>query len=42
MTFTIVCWQESDSVTTNNGIHYRLQLLYSNGAYILRHSIRAY
>ena len=24
-------WQESDGQKTNNGIHYRLQLLYANG-----------
>jgi len=27
----LFCWQESDGQKTNNGIHYRLQLLYANG-----------
>jgi len=27
----LVDWQESDGQKTNNGIHYRLQLLYANG-----------
>lgn len=33
--------QESDSQKTNNGIHYRLQLLYANGESLGQHLIPA-